>query len=1289
MERRVQRRFSKFDDPTIVYIDGRGMPIPASHLARLFNQSPEEKQASLAYRCVNKYNISPDYVLSWITADSARVKFELWCHGKNIPLKKDVVEKDGPTKVPRYLAADEDLIDELSPHLKQIDLARILAIRRYKELDEEVQQYLVYGVYRLIGSYLGPRRYYRRESQTPTLLPLPSLPAEIFEDDLISNILYESERETSVPIFNKSVEEGFRYLAELGAAATHPLQRAFIERLADYSKEVVGLSVPEFNTTIAGSQKDLPAAERTVVSVYPSYHQKEYAYRFIHKPIKADLCIGDTGTMKTGAFIYAMGAVGAKSPLVICPPGLIKDNWEREIKEKYAIDVEVFKMNSEKDLREVAESPSSGKLRYTILPYSILSRLSPTLETSELIARLVNNCSIDSLGVDEVHLAKEYSATCTQILYMISRALPKDAPRIAMTATGVVNRVEDLDAPVRILRPYDYPNPGDFTRAARNDPTLVSALLHGQGLLTRWTAEGILGDELPPVEYHDEPVPLSHFHQALYDYIHSDNTIEAQVKRGMLRQVSLDPLLIRRHYHPSRVQEMIRDLKTKLELKQSDRDRQILEERIKALEERLAAVTNLCSPKEALKQLEEAYNKYIQWKSRENPNEKFNEDFLIRLGYEGLVLWSFFNLSGGLDALVKESEMVTIKADWEQRDGLYSSKYQYLEKKLAKLLADGKTKVIIGSGFYQHEVTTGIEDLSEDDELAFLSLYDHLRSWFGDKTVLKIDGSVSLEPKGGELAERERIRRAWRLDPNKKVLLQTIRASRLGIDLSIPPIEVNRDIERVVIIFLDDPDTHADKIQFVGRGRRKGCKKIPVEVITLKTTNLEHPSTLRYGFIDHGIAEALEFKQLLSQMVLDGIPLTEEEERKVRAHLSHLRINLYPETPRAYLYTKVFPTVRGRGFKVNREFFRQVGFEGLSNADFFASYYSKSDNLALPGHNSRVVAEVIRRYQEVIGRERYQIGSIGAGAGILQLTLGQRIVNVDMLEEILEVARKRNSSEGHFIVADAARLPIKSDIFDITDASLVLHWTNNNPNIRRDGVYLSERAIALLELNRITKLGGLVTITLPHAYLTGEQFTNWVAALEQDFGFRLRPEIPSGLVRAIDFRNEPISWMFNLEKASEPSPRLDHSGIALDFERVVDIISESGAAGGREQSITVNPLLPHQEFEIVKPHTGEVERITYIVPSVDEDLDRVLGGIIRPFSSGIEVAVELGQQEYGLYRRLTREAKRTLSLSNVDAEKVALKVINIWCETGNQRHDINRIWSELKMILNEVQKGDK
>lgn len=1282
-ERRDAGKFRNYDkaDPVIAF-EKDGSPIRASKFSALFASRPPDLQIKFAYSCLTAFHVQPKDVFSFMTDDTAKEQVRLWCKGKGIKLEEDENPKAQFQRAKKTFEQDTQLIDALSPYLSQVQLATLLTVKKYREMDEKDRHVLVSGNYRLLGEFLGPRRYYRREPQATGLLPLPDLAADIFSDELVTGVLFESERESATSIFNENPNKGFAYLRELAVAVDHPLKANFVQKLITYFSDVDKLVVPGFKQKIAGSEKDVPEDQRNELSTYPLFHQREYAYRLLHKQIgKVDLLIGDTGTMKTGSAIYATEAAGAKSTLVVCPASL-RDNWEREIQEKYEEPVNVLKIQGAADLEKVLRGnyDTDSKPRYVIVSYNLLSRLGVSPGSKLDIETLLTKLGIDSVVADEVHLAKEYSADCTKALIHISSRLDRSAPRIAMTATGIVNGVGDLDAPIRFLLPEEYPNPGDFTKAARNDPYLVSALLHGKQLMTRWTLESILGENTPKVEHIDEAVPLSPLHHEIYDYVYYDDTIEAQTKRGILRQTSLDPLLIRKHYHPDTLRRRIAQLEQKLGDTQSDRDREITKARIEALQERVQAVASLTTPQQALEDLNIAHDQFIKWKLEQNEGTVFDEDFLVNLGHNKLALWCFFNLSGGVDDLVKMSNNRLLMEDWEGMKGLYSSKYKRLKQILDKSIQAGNSKVIIGSGFYQSFVSSGIEDVEDEDELAFLSLYDHLRSWYGEGSILKIDGKVAIEPRRGELAEREKVKRSWRLDPSKKIMLTTMRACRLGIDLTIPKTLDNSGVEEVIMITLDPPDTDEARVQFRGREKRKG-QHLPIKEIFLKTTNRELPQALRYGFIDHGIWQAIEFKRLLSQMVLDGIPLTPEEDELVSSRLSNTKIDLYPETPQMYLYKTFFPAVRGQGAKNVLAYFQKEGFEGMPNAELFAAFYPQAEEFGVAGHNARAVAEIIRRYK---GDRNLRIGSVGAGSGILQNVLGEPVVNIDILAEILQVARGRARVDGRYIVGEASRIPLRDNALGITDGSLYIHWTSNKPDHREPRGWSSERARAFRELNRITQ--ELVTVAIPHSYLTPEQFKIWKDELEGYYGFRFSEIVPSGLIRATDFRTEPISWILNLEKVGEPKPGFNLEALAFDFDRVSAIIDASGsgtAANGAERSAVARAYLPHREFDIFDPLTGRSHAVSFHSPVTSiQELEDLLLRERKPVT--VADVYNLGSEEYGLYRHLTRQVRRDLGLPGKDAEEISLQALNAWLTDGYQRHDIYKIWSELRILAQEI-----
>ncbi len=948
--------------------------------------------------------------------------------------------------------------------------------------------------------------------------------------------------------------------------------------------------------------------------------------------------------------------------------------------------MEVITIVGTADLKKFVNTPKDNKPRYVIIGYSLLSTLGIKDSSFKLLSELVKKADVDSLVDDESHLANNYDATCTKLMHFISRMLPKEAPRIAMTATAVVNGVEDLDSPVRIILPYDYPKEGDFTRAARNDPYLVSGLLHGRGILTRWNKYSILRDKLPELDIRVEPVPLTLFHKALYDFVYHDNLPEGITKRQILRQLSLDPMLIRKFYSPDGVAQMMSKLKGRLETdSMDDKTRAKIENQIKGLEARSTNISGLYTIDDAQKDLSEATKQFIQWKLNQNPAEIFDEDFLVRIGFDNLAIWAFFNFPNGMDSLVKSSPDRSLQEHWTGKEGLYSSKYIHLKKRLDKLVTAGKSKVEIFSAFYASSVTSPLEEtVFEDDLSAFFSLYDYLRTWYGEN-IPRIDGNVSAHPRRGEISERERAIRTIRFDPTNLISLLTMRSSRLGIDLSIPPIAANAQFEEVIQFHIDEPDTYADKKQTWGRNENTG-QTIPVRAITLRATHPDEPTNTHYGFIDEGIAQALEYKKLISQMVLDGIPLTEEEEIFVKAHSRGVVIqSLYPMTPRMYLINKFFPGTRAQGYEKNRQFLRQIGFEGMSNADFFATYYSKDDEYSLAGHNARVVSQVINRFKEETGGD-VKIASVGAGAGILQIMLGEKIINIDMMQEVLQVAKARERTEGQYVTGEAAHLPILANSIDIMDLSLVIHWSNNTPRYDKAGVLLSERARIFKELNRTLKLGGKISITLPHNYMTGEQFNAWIKALA-DFGFRPTSNIPSGEVWATDFKREPISWILNLEKFKDAQIGNSYDSIPLTLDSDADyVILGNNKNGSGEGIITTAPPVPHREFIIVSPDNGDEEIVNFGSTPKEDKLERDLAKGEKVSTETSKMLQYLGVEEYGTFRRLTREAIRRWALDWKMAEELSFKAIQYW-NNENEQSNSAHLFGELRSILIDIQEG--
>jgi demethylmenaquinone methyltransferase/2-methoxy-6-polyprenyl-1,4-benzoquinol methylase len=128
---------------------------------------------------------------------------------------------------------------------------------------------------------------------------------------------------------------------------------------------------------------------------------------------------------------------------------------------------------------------------------------------------------------------------------------------------------------------------------------------------------------------------------------------------------------------------------------------------------------------------------------------------------------------------------------------------------------------------------------------------------------------------------------------------------------------------------------------------------------------------------------------------------------------------------------------------------------------FLAPFY---DCVTLP------VARVRGRVADFTNaRSGSRILDVGTGTGKQAFAFakkGHEVVGIDLSEDMLSVARRKNTYENvKFQIADAAQLPFEDNRFDVSCASFALH-----------DMFATIREKALKEMVRVTKPNGMVVI---------------------------------------------------------------------------------------------------------------------------------------------------------------------------------------------------------------------
>lgn len=318
-----------------------------------------------------------------------------------------------------------------------------------------------------------------------------------------------------------------------------------------------------------------------------------------------------------------------------------------------------------------------------------------------------------------------------------------------------------------------------------------------------------------------------------------------------------------------------------------------------------------------------------------------------------------------------------------------------------------------------------------------------------------IDGTVTVGEKGGK---REKVRQAFQGKDGPKVLVAMLPTMADGVSLTAAS----------TVIFLDYPYNDSDAKQGIARVWRRRQHK-EVKVIFVKALDT----------IDENAEDLMKEKERISGMLIDGIPLTEEEKRKYEAKGKDKGPFVGAlKTPREVL-GEHFVRMFGKGGASNRTYILMD--DGKNGRSFANNYLFKWDT-SNPANNARMIKTLIEAIEKESGKRFVRIADLGSGPGVISRVTGRPTTCVDMNPFMLEAAKNDLGGlvETHEALLD--NLPLASGSHDLAVLSFVLHYGQPLPDNGGTG----ERERMIREALRILAPGGRLIIAEPAKFVNPE-----------------------------------------------------------------------------------------------------------------------------------------------------------------------------------------------------------
>ncbi len=497
-----------------------------------------------------------------------------------------------------------------------------------------------------------------------------------------------------------------------------------------------------------------------------------------------------------------------------------------------------------------------------------------------------------------------------------------------------------------------------------------------------------------------------------------------------------------------------------------------------------------------------------------------------------------------------------------------SSKYEKLDE-LVEECINKDEKIVIFSSHFRTNVT------------------DKLEKRYEKYGAIRIDGTVSPNKKAKETwSERERKRREFQENPDKKILIATLETMSLGTELTTAQ----------NVIFLDQAYTHTEANQGVKRVHRPGQTK-PVKVYNLIGKYKGNP----YGSIDDGIKKYREDKEEIIDNVIGNMSvrkLTMDERSKVIQGKRGMNSKV------AKILTSYLDRPQEAGIKRNKYMLYKQGakecYKRLKGDEEFAEAYAKDYIInwegLYQGKISRVYKEIIQGLMEN-GENLEKMIDLGSGPAILSKVLDCPTVNVDLNKYQLREGKKFSRAKNGNIQASIHELPLKNKTFDLALCSSSVYYTSLEEN---NG--FTEREQSIREANRILRDGGYYIITIPPDKKVNNKIRNRFEKGLNDLNFKVVPEL-SGFVKAKEPKGSNFkAYVVVSKKIGDPTSKgLDKNQFALkDDSKKRKSRARQRRIGGRYRHATGEKREICKKFAYYEPGLKGMER------GIEECLDEYL-----------------------------------------------------------------------------------